>query len=87
MPDNVLMWRTGLFVLDAVQAGKLLSLKGGRLARFVKAVEPAGHRLSTQKRASAFPGTETSLRTGSRQLTKTAKNTYLAFGLVETQIA
>lgn len=87
MPDNVLMWRTGLFALDVEQAGKSPSLRGVRLARFVKAVEPAGHQLSTQKKASVFPGTETLLRTGSRQSTKTAKNTYLAFGHVEMQIA
>jgi len=86
MADSVPMWRTGSSVLDAEQAGKSLSLRGGRLARFAKAVEPAELQLSTQKRGSAFPGTATLLPTGSRQLTKMAKITYLGFGHVDMQI-
>lgn len=87
MADSVLMWKTGSSVHDAVQAGKLLSLKGGKLVRFAKAVERAELQLSTTKKASAFPGTVTLLPIGSLQSTKMAKITYQAFGHVDTQIA
>lgn len=87
MADSVLMWKTGLSVLDAEQAGKSPSPRGERLARFAKAVEPAEPQLSTAKRGSVFLGTATLLATGSHQLTKTAKNTYLAFGHADMQIA
>lgn len=87
MADNVLMWKTGSFALDAVQAGKLLSLKGEKLARFAKAVARAGLQLSTAKKGNVFLGTATLLRTGSRQSMRTAENTYLAFGHAGMQIA
>lgn len=87
MPDSVLMWKTGSSVHDAVQAGKLLSLRGGKLARFAKAVERAELQLSTMKKENVFLGTATLPLTGSLQLTKMAKITYLEFGHADTQIA
>jgi hypothetical protein len=87
MADTVLMWKTGSSVLDVAQAGKWRSLRGEKLARFAKAVEPAGLQLLTMRRASAFPGTAILLPTGSHQLTMMARNTYQAFGRVDTQIA
>jgi hypothetical protein len=87
MPDSVTMWKTGSSVLDAEQAGKWRSQSAVKPARFAKVAELAGLQLSTRKRASAFPGTGISLKTGSPQLTKTVRSTYLAFGHAKTQIA
>lgn len=87
MPDSVTMWKTGLSALDAEQAGKWRSQSAAKPVRFAKAVARAGHQLSTTKRGSASLGMATLLKTGSRQSTKMAKNTYLAFGHVDMQIA
>lgn len=86
MPDSVAMWKTGLSARDAELAGKWRNQSAAKPARSVKAVAPAGLQLSTPTRGSAFLGTATLQKTGSRQSTKMAKNTYLAFGHADMRI-
>lgn len=87
MPDTVKVWITGSSVLDAVHSGKWRSLNAAKLARFAKAVARGGHQLSTQTKASAFPGMANLIAIGSLQSMMMAGFTYQAIAPAGTPIA